>query len=41
MYALVTSCPDKAYAVMRNGDREKAEEILAKAGIELLEEKDI
>ena len=41
LYALVTSCPDKAYAVMRTGNREKAEDILAKAGIELLDEKDI
>lgn len=41
LYALVTSCPDKAYAVMRNDDRDRAEEILAAAGIELLEEKDI
>ena len=41
LYALVTSCPDKAYAVMRTDDRDRAEEILAAAGIELLEEKDI
>ncbi len=41
LYALVTSCPEKAYAVMRNDDRDRAEEILAAAGIELLEEKDI
>ncbi len=41
LYALVTSCPDKAYAVMRNDDRDRAEQILAAAEIELLEEKDI
>jgi hypothetical protein len=38
MYALVTTEKDKAYAVMRNDDREKAEKILSENGIELLDE---
>ena len=38
MYALVTTEKDKAYAVMRNDDREMAERILKENGIELLDE---
>ena len=38
MYALVTTEKDKAYAVMRNDNREKAEKILSENGIELLDE---
>lgn len=41
MYALVTTEKDKAYAVMRNDDREKAEKILAENGVELLDEEHI
>ena len=41
LYALVTSCPGRAYAVMRTDDRDRAEEILRENGIDLLEEKDI
>ena len=38
MYALVTTEKDKAYAVMRTDDRDRAEEILAQNGVELLDE---
>ena len=38
MYALVTTEKDKAYAVMRTDDYERAEKILATNGIELLDE---
>ncbi len=38
MYALVTTEKDKAYAVMRTDDYERAEEILAVNGVELLDE---
>ena len=38
MYALVTTEKDKAYAVMRTDDYERAEEILARNGVELLDE---
>lgn len=38
MYALVTTEKDKAYAVMRTDDYEKAEEMLAANGVELLDE---
>lgn len=38
LYALITTCADKAYTVMRTDDTEKAEEILKANGIELLDE---
>ena len=38
MYALVTTEKDKAYAVMRTDDHEKAEKLLAQNGVELLDE---
>ena len=38
MYALVTTEKDKAYAVMRTDDYEKAEEVLLANGVELLDE---
>lgn len=38
MYALVTTEKDKAYAVMRTDDRDRAEDILSANGIELLDE---
>ncbi len=38
LYALVTKTVGKAYAVVRTDDRKKTEEILAAAGIELLDE---
>ena len=38
MYALVTTEKDKAYAVMRTDDYERAEKILAQNGVELLDE---
>lgn len=38
MYALVTTEKDKAYAVMRTDDYEKAEKLLAENGVELLDE---
>lgn len=41
MYALVTTSVEKAYAVMRTDDEKKAEEILSKNGIELLNEENI
>lgn len=41
LYALVTSEPGKAYAVMRTDDRDRAEEILVKNNIELLDENHI
>jgi hypothetical protein len=41
MYALVTTATDKAYAVMRNDDSARAEELLRANGVELLDEADI
>ena len=41
LYALVTSDPDKAYAVMRTDDEERAERILVENNIELLDEEHI
>lgn len=38
MYALVTTEKDKAYAVMRTDDYERAEKLLAENGVELLDE---
>ena len=38
LYALVTSCPGRAYAVMRTDDDIKTEKILSDNGIELLDE---
>ena len=38
LYALVTTVEGKAFAVMRTDDRARAEEILAEAGIALLDE---
>ena len=41
LYALITTCADKAYTVMRTDDTEKAEAILTANGIELLDEEHI
>ena len=41
LYALVTSRPDKAYAVMRTDNEERAEKILVENNIELLDEEHI
>lgn len=41
LYALITTATDKAYTVMRTDDVEKAEQVLAQNGIELLDEKHI
>ena len=41
MYALITTCAEKAYTVMRTDDTEKAESILTANGIELLDEEHI
>ena len=38
LYALITTATDKAYTVMRTDDTEKAESVLLKSGIELLDE---
>ena len=38
LYALITTATDKAYTVMRSDDTEKAESVLLKSGIELLDE---
>lgn len=38
LYALITTCADKAFTVMRTDNSEKAEEILKANGIELLDE---
>ena len=38
LYALITTCADKAYTVMRTNDTEKAEKVLRENGIELLDE---
>ncbi len=38
LYALITTCAEKAYTVMRTDDTEKAEAILSASGIELLDE---
>ncbi len=41
LYALITTCAEKAYTVMRTDDTEKADQILTANGIELLDEKHI
>lgn len=41
LYALVTTIKDKAFAVTRTNDEERAEAILKNAGIELLDEASI
>ena len=41
LYALITTATDKAYTVMRSDDTEKAESVLLKSGIELLDEEHI
>lgn len=41
LYALITTCTDKAYAVMRTADGAATERLLGENGIELLDEKDI
>ncbi len=41
MYALITTCAEKAYTVMRTDDADKAEVILSSNGIELLDEEHI
>lgn len=41
LYALITTCADKAFTVMRTDNSEKAEEILKANGIELLDENHI
>lgn len=38
LYALITTATDKAYTVMRSDDTKKAESVLLKSGIELLDE---
>ncbi len=38
LYALITTCADKAFTVMRTDDSTRADEILAANGIELLDE---
>ena len=38
LYALITTCAEKAYTVMRTDDPEKAETILKANGVELLDE---
>ena len=41
LYALITTCAEKAYTVMLTDDTEKAEALLTANGIELLDEKHI
>ena len=41
LYALITTCTDKAYTVMRTDDTEVADSILRSNGVELLSEKNI
>lgn len=38
LYALITTCAEKAYTVMRTDDPERAESILKANGVELLDE---
>ena len=41
LYALITTCAEKAFTVLRTDDTEKAEAILKSNGIELLDEEQI
>ena len=41
LYALITTCTDKAYTVLRTDDTEAADSILRSEGVELLEESQI